>query len=175
MIVGRAAPARSDAVTRRAGRTICGVRWCFAVFRDCRGWGGWRRQHLAAAAGAAGVRADSRHSGAASWCRRAPVPPDVLARGPGPPVHTTWLPRSCSSYVMNEATMQKGPDTSGAVVADVLPALQCAALRRIRGVLGGLISVTASGSAVSSRESTKRREGSCESSSRGRPGLWDGT
>lgn len=39
----------------------------------------------------------------------------------------------------------------------------------------GLESVTASGGGLSSRESTRRKERSCECSSRERPGRWDGT
>src|SRR5499433_1670174 len=53
----------------------------------------------------------------ASW--RAPVTPVPRGRGPGPPVHTAWLPRSCSSSDMAGTFMLYPPGTDGAAVTDV--------------------------------------------------------
>src|SRR5262249_47816476 len=53
----------------------------------------------------------------ASW--RAPVTPVPPGRGPDPPAHTAWLPRSCSSSDMAGTFMLYPPGTDGAAVTDV--------------------------------------------------------
>src|SRR5207247_9219123 len=51
-------------------------------------------------------------------CWHAPVTPDPPPAAPTPPVHTAWLPRSCSSSDMAVAFMQYGSGTGGATGAE---------------------------------------------------------
>ena len=52
-------------------------------------------------------------------CQNLFVTPDLSPTAPSPPIHTAWLPRSCSSGDMAGATMQYGSSAGGATVAEV--------------------------------------------------------
>ncbi len=123
-------------------------------------------------------KAKRRHRRKASFQRHASPRPRVRndrRLGAVPARPTAWLD-GCRSFVLP----RRGQAWHGAVRRAECAVSRTAGAaehpRRQPWRLAGVEeSVTASVAALSLRESTRRKESSCESSSRERPGRWDGT